>query len=970
MANACAGCQSIARARKADRRSQIAAIGYRLSAISFAVNVSIHLFSHVDDAWADDLRAWLEAGTKAALSGEKIWLVCRSFLQANWLRRRAMEERKAIVGVRFLDLRRLRRELCLRAGLPTPSFGRETLSLLLRARMRETEASSAFAGQVLDALDDLAASGWLDRFGSGAAIDLLGIPPELRDSVEQIIGSLFWRPQVDRALVEKGIKVPSLRIGFFGVDALALNQQELLTAAVTASEDARFWLAQPFVSEDVFTHWVGRLESRLGGVATVTPTEGKPRLYEDLVSRFVYAPGPLVNLPRLVRAERWSDQVRVVVAIVKNEFDLGSRNIAVMVPEGSPTGPAVVEALTSAGIAVADEFRSNMMLGRSERTHCWLAQWIGETQTPEKLLEFFSLLSRGPESFARFRQHLLRQFDRRQTRSIAELLSSDSSYPWVRDLLTIGSDWPENGSWKHLEAKWQKTLCAFKEFLLRNENVFRPVTISLEPLQPNWDEIQRALGDLMLSSRIFLRFISDSLSNSGRAGHPEASHRYAPVIVSTPEQLHATSWDSVILTDGVADLWTKLASRDSLLGQEFRRSARPHGLLLVNLQEESLLREDSILQLLLHARRSATVCLYRKEENGEEVDANRIVTFLERTLHAKTEAFPAVPMVLADAFDDLRQIRESRCNPERPFDEYLLNFSSLQLNPIAWFASALQTAIAAPGTFGFRVLFGLERSWDLWFERDERKTLGILVHRLLALILRNPFGDLFENGLNELQQSAVLRESRGRDASRSIKKLVRELDLPRDDLWWNSIVDKAVYFVERMLAETGPWLEKFPYGVSEHSTGEMIASDPKIVLKGRFDLLLATANVVNGAGITIVDFKTAGSPRQIKAETGEGFQFVAYRLLAETMGAAFCNQIAVLPTGSKDLGDLKEPEEIERKLTELAWMQGQSCFGQAPLLRVEFGVRETLPLATLPIPTWILRRKRIATLEQVGIGQF
>src|SRR5438132_5449235 len=225
---------------------------------------SIHLFSHADDVWEDDVRAWLEAGTEAALSGQKVWMVCRSFLQANWLRRRAMEEGKAIVGVRFLDLRRLRRELCLRAGLPTPAFGRETLSLLLRARMGETEASSAFAGQILDALDDLAASGWLDRFGSAAAIDLLRIPHELRESVEQIIGSLFWRPRVDRALVEKGVKIPELRIGFFGLDALALNQQELLTAAVGASEHARFWLAQPFVSEEIFMQWVGQLESRLG----------------------------------------------------------------------------------------------------------------------------------------------------------------------------------------------------------------------------------------------------------------------------------------------------------------------------------------------------------------------------------------------------------------------------------------------------------------------------------------------------------------------------------------------------------------------------------------------------------------------------------------------------------------------------------------------------------------------------------
>jgi PD-(D/E)XK nuclease superfamily len=928
-------------------------------------SVCIQLFNHVDDAWEHDLRSWLEEGTRAALSGQKVWMVCRSFLQANWLRRRAMEERKPIMGVRFFDLRRLRRELCLRAGLPTPSFGRETLSLLLRARMEETEAASAFAGQVLDALDDLAASGWLNRFGCAAAIDLLGIPSALHDAVEQIIASLLWRPRVDQTLAEKGLKLPGLRIGLFGLDALALNQQELLAAAVGASEDARLWLAQALVSEEIFMQWVERLESRLGGTVTVTPSEEKLRVYEDLVSRFIYPSGAVPSLPRLVRAERWSDQVAAIVAIAKHELQAGSRNIAVMVPEGSPTGPAVVEALTSTGIAAADEFRSRAMLGRPEKALRWLAKWIGETRTPENLLEFFALLGRGPDGFSRFRQDLFRQFDRYQTRSVSKLLWSDSSHQWVRDLFNIGADWPPSGRWKELEAKWQTALQDFEQFLLRYENVFCPVKISLEPLQPNWDEIQHALGDLLLSSTIFLRFVSDSLSNSGRVSHPDASHRYAPVVVSTPAQLHATSWDSVLLADGVGDLWTKLASRDSLLRQEFRRSARQQGFLLVSLQEESLLREDSILQLLLHARRSATVCFYGKEENGEEIDANRIVTFLERTLHAEVEAF-VPPATDSSDFADLRRIRASRCDPDRGFDEYLLNFSSLGLDSIAWSASALQMAVAAPGTFGFRMLFGLERNWDLGFKRDERKTLGILVHRLLAQILRNPFGDLFATGLSELRQSPVLRESRGPDAHRYVKKLVRELDLPRDDLWWNSLVEKTVYFVERMLNEIGPWLEKFPYGVSEHSTQDLVTEDPKIILKGRFDLLLAAANAVPGTGITIVDFKTAGSPRQIKADTGEGFQFVAYRLLAEAMGAAFCNQIAVLPTGSKDLGEQKEPEEIERKLAELAWMQAHTCFGQAPLLRVEFGLRETLPLATLPIPTWILRRKRMVTLENLS----
>jgi hypothetical protein len=482
-------------------------------------------------------------------------------------------------------------------------------------------------------------------------------------------------------------------------------------------------------------------------------------------------------------------------------------------------------------------------------------------------------------------------------------------------------------------------------------------------LQPNWDEIQNALGDLRLSSNIFLRFVADSLSNSGRASHPGASHRYAPVVVSTPEQLHATSWDSVILTDGVGDHWTKSSRRDSLLGQEFRESARAQDLLLLSPQEESLLREDSILQLLMHARRSAILCFYDRKEDGEEVDANRIVTFLERMPAAKIEALAPASVLRSNKFGRLREIRKSRSNPKRAFDQYLLNLSSLELPPLAWSASRLQAAIAAPGSFAFQVLLGLERSCDLGFERDERKTLGTVVHRLLACILRNPFGDLFQNGLADLRESPSLREGR-----RQIKTFVRELDFPKNDLWWSSIIDKATFFAESMLREISPWLEGFPYGASELSTGEMTMDDPQIALKGRFDLLLATADSLLGAEIAIVDFKTAGSPRLINADTGEGFQFVAYRLLAEKLGANCGHQIAVFPTGSKDLRGLKEPDKIERKLTELAWMQRQSCFGQAPLLSSEFGIHERLPIATLAIPAWILRRKRRLTLQEGGVG--
>ncbi len=906
-------------------------------------------------------------------------MVCRSFVQANWLRRQFLESGQTLMGVRFLDLRRLRRELCLRAELPTPSFGRETLSLILRASMTEAEAASALAGQLLDALDNLAACGWLDRLGADAAMNVLHVSANLRPAVRGIIESLLWRPRVDQALLERRIRIPELRLGLFGLDAQSLDQQALIAAAVSASEQAHFWVAQPMVAQDIFMRWIERLETSLPATVTVAASEGNPRPYEDVVSQFVYPTQPPATLPRVVRGARWSDQIRAVVAVVQDEFSRGCGDVAIAIPQSSPSGAPIVEALIAAGIPVSDEFRSNAILAFSERVHRWLADWVAGPRTPEKLLHLFGLLAHGPESYGRFRDYLLRQFDNRQTRLVAELLpaladvakggdgakSAQGGYLWIQELVEFGPDWPQNGTWKQLDTKWSETLTRFQEFLDRNRSFLRGVRISLEPLQPNWDEIQNALGDLVISSSLFLRFVSDSLSAPSRIGHRDASHRYAPVVVSTPEQLHATSWDAVVLVDGIGDIWTRPVEQDSLLSQEFRAQARDEGFLLPTIQDHASLREDAILQLIQHGRSSVTVCGYAKEENGEEVDANRFVTFLEHSLGAVPIMFEPAAIEPKILFPFLGKIRQDRCDPEHLFDEYLLNFSNLDLKPDAWPASALQKAIAAPGTFAFRQLFGLSRTWDRRFERDGRKTLGNTLHNLMKVILSHPLGDLFKEGLGDLRQSAGLKESGGPNAYRYITKIALGWNLPPDDAWWQSIIAKAAHLVEGMSQKVTERLEQFPYGISEYSSGDKTVPEPQLFLKGRFDLLLANVDQIDGAEIVIIDFKTTNSIRGVNPDTGEGFQIVAYTLLATVMGAAKCAQFVFTPIGVKPLTLDNGADEIFAKLHELSWIQETHCFGHAPLLKQDFAVNEALPLATLTIPIWVLRKKRALMVEGI-----
>src|ERR1700746_323130 len=137
------------------------------------------LFNHARDAWEYNLADWLEHCSRECLSGKEVWFVTGSYMQANWLRRQALSEGKTLFGVQFFDIRLLRQHLCQLFGLPSPSFGHETLRILLEAAALENEYTAT--SSLLDALDELASCGWLAANDLAAAFRLLRVPENLKN---------------------------------------------------------------------------------------------------------------------------------------------------------------------------------------------------------------------------------------------------------------------------------------------------------------------------------------------------------------------------------------------------------------------------------------------------------------------------------------------------------------------------------------------------------------------------------------------------------------------------------------------------------------------------------------------------------------------------------------------------------------------------------------------------------------------
>src|SRR5260370_12275084 len=242
------------------------------------------LLSHAEDAWGAHLANWLEQRSKESFSGHETWFVTNSYVQGNWIRRMALSHRKTLFGIQFFDRLTLRQHLCRLFCLPSPSF--VTLQILLDAVAGQNLIEYTAARSLLDALDDLGASGWLDHYGLYAAFSTLRIPERLHPALRQLTSSVLWSPRVDSILLQRMTPQKGLSLGLFGLDAESFKDLNLLLAAAKRATQSDLWIAQPLGKEGLVFEWITTLEQKLNAGTVVCPTGCVPRPYETFLAHW------------------------------------------------------------------------------------------------------------------------------------------------------------------------------------------------------------------------------------------------------------------------------------------------------------------------------------------------------------------------------------------------------------------------------------------------------------------------------------------------------------------------------------------------------------------------------------------------------------------------------------------------------------------------------------------------------------
>jgi hypothetical protein len=286
-----------------------------------------------------------------------------------------------------------------------------------------------------------------------------------------------------------------------------------------------------------------------------------------------------------------------------------------------------------------------------------------------------------------------------------------------------------------------------------------------------------------------------------------------------------------------------------------------------------------------------------------------------------------------------------------PFDRYQFNFNETKLEPGPWSATDLDQAITSPATFALRELFDAQSTVSTSFTRAEGAAVGNRAHQWLGRILSS-------RDQSSGDDASLTREHTA--ARRELEQWYAAEDLPLP-IWWETCLRKTAWAARRCLREVRGCIDPSHHCTLEHKLAVAIQTPAgPLLLKGRLDILISDRPGLPGAHVRIFDFKTGrrSTPTLATLAQGYGAQFAAYYVMARDAGAVSVTIGIIKPEEpARDVFSTADEQPLRDFFTALAGLSTNLRFGRRGPLVSDYGICESLPLATVPIDPAILDQK-------------
>lgn len=949
----------------------------------------LHLARDWDAAWREIVRPWLAA--PATLSRDFVVVPTRG--QAHALKLRCVREGLPLLGVEFLTSGLARPKwLALAAGgapadspLHRPAMGRELLLLNLRALIEErlaplTPEAPAWGRWkslqsdpegALDAFDELLQAGFTARdFPLPALREIFG---ELERRVAQ--AGYEFAPRQNLAAATAPLPAgPGLggRLLIYGFAVEHAREFHPLIALARQATEVTVVLPEPdFGRKDGDERWIETWEQALGTDAIVLDApelaSGAPvaRLWTDGGGD---ASGARVHVG-LTRA----DEMALVADEVAERLGAGSKNLAVIFPGAGAGHLRLARLLAERGVPFNDLLENAGPVAVDTELQRALLAFYERGGRIEELLSLWPWLHAvGHTTLAPglARDVCERVFDARQTHSLAAVLPDLAARerPEWKEVARIAGlllpPWPERLT---LADALERSAAIGERFNLPGAEAW--------PALAAYARQDRRELPLKVVLAALASFVPEKSPAAGAPGRG----LFAPVTLTTWRRAAALVWSDVIFTESNAGVWPLRADSSVWLTDEQREELNrraPFGAGLFTSDHRAWFEKQGYAGLA--GNTSGTVvfsaALFDEEDAELRLAPN---AWLERVLLA------GAPEDSSDGLEELfaRLARKAgfetaggpdpgawfdiwrqRRDPARPFDAYFLCGDPAVTRPAELTPRLIERAVQDPAELWFEGVLRLQRArWEP-LVRTRKKSLGSLVHRVLASALRGP---PVEGVFRELPDEA---DARARLAA-ELAKLRGQW--PRDRYWdsfhaeLGELAAALLRKVYRLPAGRFVAVEtKLPAGTTIALGGE----GGRVGIVGRMDLALSDRPEWGGAQVEVVDFKTGADARMSARAMSRGasLQLGVYLAAVETLGVGGARVWMLKPDGSKPAGlGLTELPEALAALTQIGRHLATGCYGALTPDRTDFSSGFAWPLACPPVRRAILEAKFAATF---GMG--